>query len=768
MIDLNSYGLKYVWGGKDVHGLGVQLHILQRDLPESVRVKSIGSLTFINLDIQGSQSDVSAPFVKTSLSFGLIDAPDKSTSIVKCGGWEEFFTPDATKYLVVLRRENPGGWFDDWRGYITPDSWKESLDYHGGITVVARDGLGFLQNMDFQYPSENIYGVKGISTILDESLSAINFPMEHIYPWDSTGQKDASHLVSPSGTYLIDAGVFLEHFSGEKVLDVLEKLLEAVGYCFRFIGFCKWVVVPIKNLPLFQQMQIVSVPKREIEFYGGERTLDPAFKEIIDKVSYEHEDEFDIPLDIAFNGSIVNYNGTYYDTVGQHGWRIFVGKERHGLTEKAWKKIAMWTGQGFFNGNQGVQRETLTNQEGEDYLKTSLLMSADRVDNDTTRYCEFWTNITEGELHIELGRPVELKTASSPWEFARLKNYIYTLEYQIQYTDTKTGTVYYWNAITGWLTSGPQPQTYAVATAMATEYEVKFNLPDISDAGGNPGGILRVYFLNWHTRGDDTPDNGSYVPIRKMTFSVKVPVLKSDTVRTVNNSNYNVVKERTLEVAPMSILKPYINGTSYENALWDKDSYSRLIPFSYNVFWSNEDSSKAIPMAGQIHKQLLCFNADPLSILEGDCFPVDKSYPYAFESILTYKGKKYILQAGTYDVLEGRLTGVILHEFIWYDDLWEETQSVNLGTLTEAQTNAIGLALRGTLDITEAEADSLLASGEDITLTKAQLAKISKAAEEASVEVEATTIDKATVAPSHSLLETSKWADADEAINENN
>lgn len=763
-VNIDNYGLKYVWTGNDVHGIGVQLKIMQKELPESVSPRLIGSLTFINLDIQGSQNDVSTPIVKTSLSFGLVDAPDKSTSMTKCGGWEEFFTPDSTKYLVILSRQDPGsGWYEDWRGYITPDSWKESLDYHGEITIVARDGLGFLQNRDFEWVCDNIKGMAGISAIFNAYLQDIDFPMDWEYPFDNTGTKDASHLKSSSGTYLIDAGVFVSHFFGETVLEVLEALLESVGYCFRFVGKAKWVVVPLKNLPLFDMMAKSDVPVKQIEFYGGDRALDPAYRELIEKVSYEHEDEIELPREIAFNGSIVNYAGRYYEP--GDGWKVFTGKERHGLTEKSWKKIMSWEGDGFFNGSQGVQRETLTNQEGADYLETSLLMSADRTNADTSRFFRLMVNSTEGEWSFELGRPVELKTASSPWEFARLKNYIYSAEIQVEYTDNKTGLRWYWNGA-NWVqhASTTHTMTIQIANDFKSAYELTFTLGDVSDDGGNLGGILRVYFLNWHTRGDDYPDNGSYVPIRKVEFSpVSKTVLKSDTVTTVNNSTYNAVKERKPKVAPLSVDVPYLNGYSYENALWDVDSYSRLIPFAYKVFWSNEASTKAIPVAGQIHKQLLCYNAEPLSILNGDCFLVDKSEPWHPYQILSYKGRQFIVQSCTYDVLEGRLTGAILHEFIWFDDLWDESQSVGLSVSTELQRTVMERALADALDISTEEAGTLIDSGESLTLTKEQLSKISLVAEENDVDVESTEIEKITVAPSQSLS-AAIWED----VNENN
>ena len=86
---------------------------------ETITAKEIGDFDDLNLEVQGGQSNLETPIVKTSLTFSMIDSSDKpDTDEVKFGSWEEFFTPDATRYLVEILVAGSA----IWKGYITPDA----------------------------------------------------------------------------------------------------------------------------------------------------------------------------------------------------------------------------------------------------------------------------------------------------------------------------------------------------------------------------------------------------------------------------------------------------------------------------------------------------------------------------------------------------------------------------------------------------------------------------------------------------------------------
>ena len=97
--------------------------------------------------------DAQSPIQKIILRIGLADRPEMpDTDTRKYGGWEEFFTPDATRYLVEILVAGSA----IWKGYITPDAWSETLDFHASVSVTARDNIGHLEDFEFASDSELI------------------------------------------------------------------------------------------------------------------------------------------------------------------------------------------------------------------------------------------------------------------------------------------------------------------------------------------------------------------------------------------------------------------------------------------------------------------------------------------------------------------------------------------------------------------------------------------------------------------------------------
>ena len=82
--------------------------------------------------------------LKTSLTINIVDTEQIDYSI--------FFTPDSTmfkiKYYVDSNLE--------WTGYLTPDSFIQDEAYRGIITLIARDNLGYLSNIDFDITDETV------------------------------------------------------------------------------------------------------------------------------------------------------------------------------------------------------------------------------------------------------------------------------------------------------------------------------------------------------------------------------------------------------------------------------------------------------------------------------------------------------------------------------------------------------------------------------------------------------------------------------------
>jgi len=207
--------------------------------------------------------------------------------------------------------------------------------------------------------------------------------------------------------------------------------------------------------------------------------------------------------------------------------------------------------------------------------------------------------------------------------------------------------------------------------------------------------------------------------------------------------------ERKPDIAALSLSVPYFSLRSYENIIWTYDTNDVVVPFKYNTFWDGESSSDAIPLAGQIHKQMLCFNHEALSILEGSFGPVNKDYAVGPEWEFVYKNKRFILR-----------------EFIWWDDLWDETQQVTLARTaalsasaeeddeSEEDTTTAELTSRLTAVGISQEKVARLLAGESVTLTDAQSAEVASIVSEADENATVSTISvtKEYVASSASFL----------------
>ena len=89
-----------------------------------------------------------------------------------------------------------------------------------------------------------------------------------------------------------------------------------------------------------------------------------------------------------------------------------------------------------------------------------------------------------------------------------------------------------------------------------------------------------------------------------------------------------------------------------------------------------------------------------MQMLEGDCIPSPAGL-WNYNAVVRYKGHKFLLQGGTYDFVSGIMSGVRLHEFEQYDDIWSddapEVGGVWSVTLTEVGPNKI-LVVRALID----------------------------------------------------------------------
>ena len=315
----SNYGTKYYISFTDECGVSITLYIKQRSY--SSRKYRIGRIQGLNFQIQGNE-EVDSPIVKTNLQITLLDDmyyPGVDTAGIKYdggtyyryGNWVEFYTPDSTKYLVELYRNGS----ICWRGYITPDSYSESLDAYGNVTITARDNIGHMQDFDFDLTG-NTAGLVKVTDLITQAFSKIAFPMNlTTFGFNSSSDK---YLISEDGSYYLEDLYFnAAALEGETYYDALENILNSLGLCLRYTDDAAFYLTPLRAMPYCgynESEASVEQPSQELQFYGrrsGTRTFNPAYRQIVENVNFEQEDEFTPEILFAKTGTKTVGTTTY-------------------------------------------------------------------------------------------------------------------------------------------------------------------------------------------------------------------------------------------------------------------------------------------------------------------------------------------------------------------------------------------------------------------------------------------------------------------------
>ena len=240
----------------------VRLEIYQKDyVGASIEINSLQSATLV-MDNQGE--DLTAPIIKSSLNFTLVNTNQFN--------YEVFFTPDATKFKVVYKLDG----VTEWTGYLTPDSYTENLSYRDTISLVARDNLGLLEQIKYKATTYSYERLGYIFDTMDYLLAQINFPM--VYEW-------SSNKVS-GNTNIKDAliNIFVLEEDDKSCFEVLELLLKSFALQMRYVGGNKYQIIDINDFrsrPTTQDAIFIN---------GATREIIPAWKDASLKFQYNKLD----------------------------------------------------------------------------------------------------------------------------------------------------------------------------------------------------------------------------------------------------------------------------------------------------------------------------------------------------------------------------------------------------------------------------------------------------------------------------------------------
>ena len=710
------YRLKYYKQFKDGRGRDVRLEIRCRDY-NGVSYR-IGRLQSLTLQIQGNE-DIDAPIVKTSLQFSLLDdkfAPGvnaygiktESTGPVRYANWTEFYTPDSTLYLVTLWYNNLDRSSYIWRGYITPDSYSESLDSFGSVVITARDNLGHLQDFDFDL-TPNTDGLIKVRSIIDGAIAKINFPMTLMKRGFSIN--DDRYLQTEDGTRVIDdLYVNAAAFEDMNWYDALEETLNSVGFCMRFVDNHAFLCAPYRLMPKYGNNLDNDIPQCDIEFYGrhtGTRTFEPAYREIVEKIEFNQQDEcvFDplwakegsksyenIVAVSFFDQDVVDPSGQVSHHKAANSYYEHVSVSNIGSNKDGW--VSFPTINTLDDENYPLQEYT-EETEG-DAMHNYLFIGANEggISYSSSGYTINW--VDNAVAFVRKVRSTQMKVlfefAPHPAGFdenGKLGVYggynLHHIKYQIYYT--KGDKKRYWNG-NYWQEAYTSLQKDYTPLSSAAD-SLEFELLDCDELGANGrlsivltqivyqsvgywfdvvNGQLAIYWV---------AARGVYARLKSVTFtSSMTKKAKSDTVKTIVNSAYNVRCERKPMFGCLPTSVNFIDPRNYMNAffIYDDDGNVQVAPYKWR--WNTD--SVAVPFPVKIHQQLLMFHYATEQLLEGDCgvTHVDTGLPrVVFDAVYWYKQKFYHLKSYTFDLMKGRLTSAQLRSYKNYDDLWNGNET---------------------------------------------------------------------------------------------
>ena len=656
--NLSNYYLKYFKIIRSDAGYDVCLNIFKKKTETDVisAPKEIGAFRHLSLTLEGHGA-IDDPIVKSILNFHMVDdiyTPE--TDLIKYGGWEEFFTPDSTMYLVVLEtKEYDEQWEIRWSGYVTPDSWEEDLSSYGDIRITARDNIGHLADVAFDMPG-SANGLISLSQMLREAANKIALPMRLQF---NTSSSNDAFGVYGSDLNIMNAGICVQAFEGMSWYDAISSALSSLGMTMRFTDNNSVTVMPLANLPILGETRVFQ--PYQIKFVDGVKTFDPAYREVVSEISYNSKSEQDLNLQagLEFTGAVADYAYSYNSIPLPSGGTTSGSGNApyHPIAgaEEGWSSLSAVLNPMRFDLDYFIQKN-----EGES-ARDYIYLAACQTDGKTQNY-SFKSN--------NLGLKIKFEFADTP---AALRNdkiisnngYISQVQYFI--VVEQGNVVRYWN---GYAWQSNAKMLIKNMNQGETYFEVSITLcDDITSAA-----IVTLYFDKIVVlTGSSYSQTGQYARLKKITIvSDAVQMLKSDKVTTINNEGYNVKANRPLDIGALSQSVPFITPQSYTNALWDMTAQDEITPFNYYCEIKNDFTSgrNEFPLPLIVHRQLLMFHHVAQPILSGECAEANNG-KLGFDRQYQYKDKNYILQGGTLNFHTGRMENVTLRGYVAYNNLWE-------------------------------------------------------------------------------------------------
>ena len=624
-----AYALRYYKEIAQTDGGVVRLEIHKKDSTTSA--VEIGAVVQgLSLEIQGQQDDIDTPIQKTSLHMTFVDASDIENG-QKNGFWQEFYTPDALMWRVILKAKDAGetSFRTIWGGYVTPDSFSEDLVYRGSVSITARDNIGHMQDFPFDALGD-ADGLISLFNLVSMGWEKIQSPMDLSWnglDWLSCNDVIAYHTL-----------MNVSQFKDMNWYKAIETALASYGAVMRYAGENEVYVTTLRYMPSLGR-NIDLMDRIEPTFIAGaQREFVPAVKRIEESVDYELESAPQ-PLvkasDFSGNTHVLDSTNELY------GYSLTNTQEGEGwFNSKDYAAI-------YFSPSSYI----IEDAENEDVESKMYVVAGVGYNNraeysrtifaqDITINITFGTGLMRKRFTDASGRP------SGGYYLVPRLGTIFGISYAV-YVIQNGVKMYYHFASGEWRAQA----SYRTETNESGITEI--NIPvDLSEYSGS-------VILGFDFGGIDATI--PYVNIASVTFSGASELREKNTINTIYNADNNVILSRDPELGPAFdkvALPAFIkNGIFYRSG--DEILPARL--------WSWGGSEQQ--MAVWNHLQLLCYYAKPNNLISGTIVNADITRVAA---IYEWNHAEHILVSGRYNFLNGHIEGAVLREFARYEDMWSE------------------------------------------------------------------------------------------------
>lgn len=627
-----AYSLRYYKEFTHADGKVVRLEIHKKD--STAGAMEIGNVVQgLSLQIQGSQGDVDTPIVKTSLSMTFNDAYDLENG-QKNGFWEEFYTPDSVLWRVIVKvkKAQETAFNAIWGGYVTPDSFSETLTYRGSVNIIARDNIGHMQDFPFDATGDED-GMISLFDLVTQAWAKIESPMDLL--WNGLEWQECEGVIAYHTLMNVSA------FEGLNWYEAVEKALYSYGAVMRYVGGNEVIVTTLRYMP-YQGGNIDKLPRIEPRFVtGATRELVPAVKRIEESVSYELES---VPQPLV-KASDFSGNSHVLDSTNEiYGYSLTNTEEGKGwFNSKDYAAI-------YFSPSSYI----IEDAENEDVESKMYVVAGVGYNNraeysrtilaqDITINITFGTGLMRKRFTDASGRP------SGGYYLVPRLGTIFGISYAVYVI--QNGVKQYYNFAKG---EWEAQATYRTETNDGGLTEI--NIPvALSEYSGN-------VILGFDFGGIDATI--PYVNIASVTFSGAGAMLEINSVNTNYQDGNNVILSRDPELGPAFdkvALPAFIkNGIFYRDG-------SMILPAS-RWAWAGGTPQQ---MAVYNHLQLLAYYAKPNNLISGTIVNADIT---RLTCIYDWNRTEHILISGNINLLRGHIEGAVLREFTRYEYLWADVE----------------------------------------------------------------------------------------------